>query len=504
MTKNPTRNLFVKGLLLAVLIGLLITYFGVVSNLSSQVYTRRQQEYLSYNYQRSVAQKAPVLNVLEVGEQTVQTGEPIQAAILPGHDSQVRATLVARYEEQEGVSATIYDLDFEGKYQLVHASPTTSTVELFFPFPHNLETLHDVEFLVDGEEPPQVQFTTQSISWHTVLQPGEEHEIVISYKADGANSFAYGLPRGQRSNVDIVIKVVGLTGSQIPRAFLPVTANEADDDGETFVWDYTGLIADRDIKLTLPTQLSFTQRLAQLQDEYFRTLAGLAPFLIGFFLISLFGVFRLSGVRLPLEGYLLIGCGLTLFYPLFTFLSGMVGITLAGILALPLIISLLLVFLGLAVGWRQIWWQVGSLLFIFLGVFSLGMLTPWRGLLLTSGGLLLVAIFMLLYARYRSTATEAEPEPPSAEDASESETALPAAEVVTEPEPAPPPNEPEPEPAHRHCPYCASELKDDYSFCPGCGHDTSQLHRCTNCGHEQLVPAELEPAYCLNCGQVID
>jgi hypothetical protein len=503
MTKNLIRSLLVSGLLFVVLIGLLMTYFAVVSDLPAQVYTRRQREYLSYNYQRSVAQQAPVLNVLKVEEQTVQAGEQIQAAILPGRDSWVRATLVARYEEQEGVSATIYDLDFQGKYQLVHASPTTSTVELFFPFPNNLETLHDVEFLVDGAEPPQVQFTTQGISWQTVLQAGEEHEIVISYKADGANSFTYGLPRNQRSNMDIVIRVVGLTGSQIPRAFLPYTANEVDGDGETFAWKYTGLIADRDIKLTLPTQLSFTQRLAQLQDEYFRTLAGLAPFLVSLFLISLFGVFHLSGVRLQLEGYLLIGCGLALFYPLFTFLSGMVGITLAGILALPLISSLLLVFLGLALGWRQVWWQVGSLLFIFLGVFSLGMLTPWRGLLLTSGGLLLIAIFMLLYARYRSTITESEPVPPSVEDDSALESALPAAEVVTEPEPVPTPDEPQPELAHRYCPYCAYELKEDYSFCPGCGHDTNQFRRCASCGHEQLVPAELEPVYCLNCGQLL-
>jgi hypothetical protein len=302
--------------------------------------------------------------------------------------------------------------------------------------------------------------------------------------------------------VDIVVAMLGLKGSQVPRASLPITASKADGKGETFTWKYTGLIANRDIQLTLPTHLSFTQRLAQLQDDYFRTLAGLAPFLVGLFLLSLFGVFCLSGVHLRPEGYLLTGCGLALFYPLFTFLSGIVGITLAGILALPLVSSLLLVFLGLSLGWRQIWWRVGVLLFIFLGFFSLGMLTPWRGLLLTAGGLLLIATFMLLYARYTAT-SKSESTTPPAETTVAAEPTPPSAEVESEPKSTPPSHETTAEPTHRYCPYCARPLSDDDNFCPGCGHDTSHLRRCVQCGHEQLVSAEMEPAYCMSCGQAL-
>ena len=39
------------------------------------------------------------------------------------------------------------------------------------------------------------------------------------------------------------------------------------------------------------------------------------------------------------------------------------------------------------------------LVLVYLGCFSLGTLTPWSGLFVTGGALLLVGAFMLLYAR---------------------------------------------------------------------------------------------------------
>ena len=136
-----------------------------------------------------------------------------------------------------------------------------------------------VQYDLDGEEPPDAEYTLQGIGWLTDLEAGEEHQIAISYKADGANSFAYGLAQGQRSDeLDVTVSVSGLTGSEVPRTSLPTTATEVADAGETFTWDYTGLIPNRDIRLTLPSRLSFAQRVAQLQGD-FRLMAVLAPFL---------------------------------------------------------------------------------------------------------------------------------------------------------------------------------------------------------------------------------
>ncbi len=345
-----------------------------------------------------------------------------------------------------------------------------------------------MRFLVDDAEPPDAQFTTRGISWSTTLEAGDEHRIAISYRADGANTFAYGLQHNQRTDVDVTVTVLDLRGSEVPKTSLPPTASEAADDDETFTWKYEGLIADRDIQLSLPTRLSFAQRITQLQGD-FHALAQLAPFMVGLFLASLAGVLHLSRRRLGLESYLLAGLGMALFYPTLTFLSGALGVILASALALTIVSGMLLVFLSRTAG-HGTWWHVALLLLIYLGFLSLGMLTPWRGLLASGGGLLLVGTFMLLYAQ-RPPLPEPEPIPE-------------ADEVTVEPASAPPSEETIPQLASLYCLTCGRALADDHSFCPGCGHDTSRFVSCAHCGHRHYVPDEPEPVHCIHCGHLLD
>jgi hypothetical protein len=485
-TRKRIRSVLVSGALIVVLVALLGTHLAVVSDLPSRVYTEPQREFLAYNRMRSVVQEAPTWHLLDL------TGLALPMAF-PGRDSRVRATLVARYEEQRGVSVTVYDLDFQGEYDLSHSGTVSSTVELFFPFPSNLETLHDVRFVVDGEEPSNVVYSTSGIQWQAVLSPDQDRKIEIGYKADGANSFAYGLMHNQRANVDISVNVVGLRGSKVPQGSLPASKSDPTADGERWTWRYEALIPDRDIRLELPARLSFSQRVARLQND-FRALAGLAPFLVGLFVAALAGVLHLNGVRLRLESYLLVGVGLALFYPLLTFASGLIPLVAAAALSTVLVSGLLLVFLARAVGGRAIVLRAGLLLVVFLGFLSLGMLTPWRGLLLTAGGLLLVGTFMLLYAR-RASRPEPEMEPePDVDLAPLVEVAEAGSAVASEPEPEAP---------HLHCPYCARALDDDHAYCPGCGHDTAGLRRCAHCGYQQLIAADSGATYCVQCGELL-
>lgn len=507
-------SILTVGVLSVALIALLVSYLYAVSDLPARVYTDSQRSFLEYNRMRSVEQSAPVLNyispsgvIMAVNEKTDGSMLP---ATLPWQSSQVKAMLLARYEEQGGVSVTMYDLDFQGEYSLVHSGEVSTTLDLFFPFPSNLETLHDVYFLVDGEEPRDAAYSTGGIHWQVLLESGEEHQIEIRYRADGANSFTYGLMRDQRTDIDIIVEVIGLAGSTVSKEALPASATEPTETGELWTWHYDALIADRNIRLDLPTRLSFAQRVAQLQSD-FRSLAGMAPFLVLSFLVVLGMMFHLSGVRLRLESYLLVGLGLALFYPLLTFLSGVVTVELAAAVALLVVSGLLLAFLCRAVGWRLVIGRVGLLLAVFLGCFSLGMLSPWPGAMLTAGGVLLVAAFMALYAR-RAVAPEPEPEPPAdfspegdvgavtvdgdAGSSLEADgAATPDVQTTTA---LPNPASPSP---RMHCPYCARPLETDYAFCPGCGHDTDGVRRCLHCGHQQGVLPESSVTYCMQCGE---
>ena len=101
----------VNGVLLLVLGSLLAAYLVLVSDLPARVYTVEERAFLAYNDARRVAQLAPTWNV-------VMPGGVAMPMHLPGQDSRVRATLVARQEEQGGVSVTAYDLEFRGEYHL--------------------------------------------------------------------------------------------------------------------------------------------------------------------------------------------------------------------------------------------------------------------------------------------------------------------------------------------------------------------------------------------------
>jgi hypothetical protein len=430
-----------------------------------------------------------------------EASNPVTANFASWED-EVQATLQARYEEQDGVSVTLYDLDFESSYHFEHSETAVSTtLELIFPFPDNLQTLNSVNFLVDGQEPDNVQYSPQNIRWQTTLLPGEGHNITIRYQADGANSFTYGLNQARRTDkLDVALNIIGLNGSDVPRLSLPTTAvtNLETGSGETFSWEYDDLVANRDIHLTLPQRLSFTQRIAALQDD-FQAMGGLAPLLLIIFIAATVVVFPWYQIHLPLPNHLLMGLGFILFYPLITFLSGLVGAIPAALLSAVIIVGLLLLFVKQVTHARQAVFWTAWLLFVLLGVISLSMLTPWRSLQVTSGGVLLLAGWMVTYVR--------RPLPPAIQETVEFSEVEP--EITPEPEPEVVPA-PEPirlppiEPARfqAHCPQCGRGLTDDYAFCPGCGYDGQYIHHCTKCGHEQVI-ADQAIGFCLHCGEKI-
>jgi len=168
LTRITIRIVLIVGL-----VGLLFWYALSVTDLPSRVYTSVQLEALHDNLSLRIAQSAPTWNRIRS-----DLGEAIEAAVLlPLRQSKVRAYLDARYEDRGGVTITVYDLEFRGEYLLRHEEDSSFVAELVFPFPANLDTLHDVVFLVDGEEPSTVQYTVNSITWRTMLMAGEEHEV---------------------------------------------------------------------------------------------------------------------------------------------------------------------------------------------------------------------------------------------------------------------------------------------------------------------------------------
>jgi hypothetical protein len=472
--------------LLLILSVLIVVYVLATSSQRTELlYTPEQQRAFAVHSRLNLSQAPPLSNVFVDGA-LVESGG---LSNLGATECRVRATLDARYEDVEGVTTTVYDLDFEGSYRLRFSGPSpTGTVEIVFPFPAGLDTLNQVYFLVDGNEPADVQYNLSNITWRTEMAAGEERGIVVRYRARGVGSFTYALDRDRRlESLDVVIVVQGLEGSEVPDDTLAATVITDVEGGERFAWQYEALIADRNVRVELPARPGFAQRVEKLQKPL-RDLSLVSPLLVACFVGCLAGVHYLTAVQLPFQHYLLAGLGFFLFYPALTFLSGVFELTLAAGLASVVITGVLVAFLGFAAGWQRTWWSTLLLSVAFLGSFSMGAMSQWRGLLFTAGGLLLVGAFMLLLARRQ--AAGAKSRVPSLKDVQDS-VSEDELEVGSEKQLC----------SVRRCPHCGAELDAAFAFCPACGHDTSGFRVCPECGCEHYAPPESEMRHCPACGE---
>ncbi len=175
---------------------------------------------------------------------------------------------------------------------------------------------------------------------------------------------------------------------------------------------------------------------------------------------------------------------------------------------------LLALFLAQQVADRTVMLWILWLALIFLGLFSLGMLTPYRGILLTLGGFLLVGTFMLAYGKrplrlatsvHRSgqalsTPTEPEPEPSPTDEALMPN--QPTEPIEPEPELEVDSDIPEPSlpTVYVYCPQCGRGLEEAFDYCPGCSYDARQITRCPQCHHDQIASTEDDPRHCVHCG----
>jgi hypothetical protein len=491
-----------------ILLSLIVAFVGVVGNLRTQVYTPSQRHFIEENVYKNIAQRAVEVNF-------VAPAGALMPASIGALDNHISVELEVRYEDREGVTLTFYDLDFAGLYRIANtaqatmnnetkaeeANASTITAELFFPFPGTVDMLHDVQFLVDGEEPDDAQYSLQGIRWQTTLSPEEEREIEVRYKAKGVGSFAYSLDHNRRiRNLDAEIQVRGVAGTEVPNHALAPSAHTPSDDGDAFSWRYQGLITDQDIAIELPAKLSLSQKVEKM-SSLFANLSFLAPALMVSFLACLTLALRLSEVGLRLEHYLLIGLGFFLFYPLLIFLASLLGLTLAAALSLLAIGGLVLAFLRKVESSPQLWVYAAFLLVVFLGLFSLGLLTRWRGLFFTVGGILLVGFFMQLAARFRAKEPPSPPVSPGGEGPTVVEAEMGVEEIgrIANPAGADTRQVAE-ETFEKFCPRCGRGLLPDYTFCPGCGHDERAFLACQHCGRQHYTADRESLAFCPSCG----
>ena len=492
--------------LILILLSMMVGSIGLTSQLPRRVYTTEQETWLAENAQRRVKQSAPEFNYFQFSALSDRSpATPVKPVAFGARESHITADIDVRYKEKDGATVTAYDLRFAATYLIANPdAQQASTVEMNFPFPQTAAVLSDVTFAVDGSEPSGVTYSMQSINWKATLEPGQERQVEVRYRAEGVGSFGYGVPQSQRMrDFDLRVTIRGAQEIQLPESALEPTARQDVAKESVLTWRYLNTITNRNVQVELPARprLAFAQRVEQL-GPFFLQLALAAPLLTGLFLLCWLVIARLESLRVAHEQTVLMGIGFFLFYPLFIFSAGFVQVSLAFAIALIVAGALVVGFSVRVLGGRLVTVYVIPLLIIFYGLLTRGLTEPrYLGLMLVISSVMLVALFMWRISRRKPQAAiveEAKPEMPVEE-------VKPTA-PVQEAQPEAPVEEAKPAPAplvekvERYCVHCGQRTESSFRFCPQCGKSAQATRQCSRCGLE-YIPAGDMPSYCPACGE---
>lgn len=420
------------------------------------------------------------------GRVTVPAGYPLQAP----DRTDVDIDLVVRYKEQEDVYLTTYDATFSGDYDFTNPNTEDpSRIVLTFPFPPNVNTLSRLTMTVNGKEATQTRTSMRGITWAGWFKPEESKTIHVEYEAQGIDDYSYAVDHDRLNKYfRLVANVTGVDELELPNDCLRLREKKKIADGFQLTWFHKGLVTNRDIMIDLPDrepELTFAARLQKYADR-FAVLCRVAP-LFALLFIGAIGLSAWVGApRLNAESHVLLALNFLLFFPLLIFLAGFTGVAVAFWISVG-VIALLAVLYAWRTGGLGMLWRVVVFTGVFLGLFSYAVLHErWTGLLLSAGGIAVVALFMLSHALWPPEPRE--PESPPDEDRSP-DRLVPA-----------PVGNPHPPAEGSFCAHCGTALGEGFRFCPSCAQPVHETTACAACGAEVCAACGREFKHCPACG----
>ena len=439
--------------------------------------------------EQAMGQQAQVLYDLNVagvspteGRVSVPGGYPLQAP----ERTDVDLDIEVLHKKVDDVYLTRYDATFKGDYVFRNPNPDwPSRIVLTFPFPPNADTLAGVTMTVDGEDATDTRVSDRGITWAGWFKPKESKTIHVEYEARGIDDFSYAVDHARLNKYfRLVANVSGVRELELPNECLRAREQKATQAGVLLTWFHKDLVTSRDIIIDLPDrepEMTFTARLQEYAGR-FTVLCRVAPIFALLFLgaIALSG--RVGAPKLDPESHVLLSLNFLLFYPLLIFLSGSTGVTTAFWIGAAVTTAIGVLYAWRA-GGRGMLWRGVLFYAVFLGLFSYAVLHErWTGLLLSSGGITIVAFFMLSHGLWPPEPTEppepAEPEPPAD---------------------LPPPAAPLPA-RGSFCAHCGAALGEAFQFCPSCAKPVHATATCASCGAQACSECGKEFAYCPTCG----
>lgn len=261
----------------------------------------------------------------------------------------------------------LFKADFTAAYTMKNTKPKRIEASLSYTFPDPSAVYDNFSIKLDGE-PLETKTVEGSVRAIFKIQPGAERVVTIHYEAQGADEWRYafasvGAGGGVKQVKDFTLAVTtDFKDVDFPDQTLPPTTKVAEGDGWKLGWEYTNLIAGKDIAVKVPQKLNpgpFVQRVTVF-----------APVALFFFFFVLLMIMVLRKIPLHPMHFFFLAAGFFSFHLLFAYLvdhfSLMQSFVASSVVALALTIS----YLRLVVGARFALLEAGVSELVFLVAFT--------------------------------------------------------------------------------------------------------------------------------------
>ena len=277
---------------------------------------------------------------------------PSFAAEIPGTDqlrwlmpekNDIHVQLNTDYRKKGLIWYPTYTCSFAGTYTIRNTEDVQQKIRIHFDFPAKGATYDDFAIESDGETLRLPVNTEEGITEIIELAPTQARDFKITYRTRGIREWRYSMDQsvGRVQNLNLTVKT-NFKDIDFPDGSLSPMHKATVAGGTELAWSATDLITREDIGIIIPEKLN--------PGPLTTRITFFAPVCLLFFFTLVATINILYKINIHPMHYLFVAAGFFAFHLLLSYMTGIVNIHIAFIIAAITSVSLVTGYLSAALG----------------------------------------------------------------------------------------------------------------------------------------------------------
>ena len=261
-----------------------------------------------------------------------------------------------------------YLLEFSGKYKMKNTLTQREYLSFHFQLPANAGNITEIGVNFNGKPYTGDTNLADGITISKDMEPDEENEVEINYKAQGTGAFSYSLGDTQKEIKSLnAVLTTSFSNFNIPERAMVPTNQSSDSKASIIQWNGKNLITGQNISMDF--KIEDYGAIASKLFYY-------SPLSLFLFLVSIVIFSMAKNKPLHPMNYLFIIVGFFIFYLFGSYMISYVPVIYGILLALVLSTGLILYYIFLIKKGKELLQLASITAFIFQWIFSIAFFFP--------------------------------------------------------------------------------------------------------------------------------